>query len=64
MIKVLGPSKEVVSHIDCQRCSVMLEYTNDDVQKHIDPPDIFGWPNTTKYIICPQCRSDVVIEMI
>ena len=59
MIKIITPGTR--NRIECDYCGALLAYDKEDIQKkekHCGPCDYY----ITKYIICPQCRNEVVME--
>jgi len=63
MVRVVQrkPAKEVKKRIVCQGCGATLEYVPNDVEK-VSGEDYGGGPDGREYIICPDCKKQVVIR--
>ena len=59
MIKVIREGTR--NRIECDYCGALLAYDKEDTQKreqHLGP---CGY-GIIKYIICPQCQNEIVME--
>lgn len=55
------PDRSVVKRIVCRNCGVKLEYVPNDVKER-HGTDYGGGPDGCKWINCPKCGKQVVIE--
>lgn len=57
----------VVEHgkrkITCPNCKAKLEYEVEDIQSGIKPA-LLGEDEYYKYIICPDCNSEIIVTPI
>ena len=60
MVEVLEHGKRKVV---CPNCKAKLQFTNDDVSEKIIS-SILGDDETYKYIICPDCESEIKIGLV
>lgn len=59
MIQILKPGTK--NRIECNYCGALLSYDKEDIkheEMHFGPMD-FAIKN---YIVCPQCKTKVVLE--
>jgi DNA-directed RNA polymerase subunit RPC12/RpoP len=60
MIKVL---EHGVRKITCHKCKAKLEYETKDIQEEKYYDDILDQEEGYHYIICPDCKSKVFIDL-
>lgn len=60
MVKVIKIKKKAPQRIDCA-CGAVLEYTEDEVDTY-HGTDRSGGPDGYKWIKCPNCHKQVVLE--
>lgn len=63
MVQVIKPG--FLKEIQCQKCGAILRYDErEDVIVEDFNPNPYGLPNkyVTKYIICPQCKNEIVLN--
>lgn len=61
MIKIIKPGTR--KKIECEECGTVLSYEQEDVQTGA----ILTGPGSTgskKYIVCPQCHYQIILEAI
>ena len=59
MIKVIKEGTR--NRIECNYCGALLAYDKEDIKKkdkHWGPCDYYN----IKYITCPQCKNEIVLE--
>jgi DNA-directed RNA polymerase subunit RPC12/RpoP len=63
MVKVIDetPDPKIVKQISCQACGVRLEYVPIEILTR-SGHDYSGGPDGEDYIICPKCKSKVIIR--
>jgi uncharacterized protein with PIN domain len=63
MVKVIkkGPDQSVVKRRVCRNCGATLEYVPKDV-KEVNWKDYGGGTNTQKWIDCPECSAEIILE--
>ena len=63
MVKVIdkGPDPSVVKTILCKFCGAKLEYVPYDITRY-DGTDMGGGPDGKEWIVCPNCKKDVIIR--
>lgn len=62
-IRVLSikPAKEVVKKVACKNCGARLAYTPSDVKEQ-HGTDIGGGPDGCEWIVCPNCKKQVILR--
>lgn len=55
------PDQSVVKRVVCKLCGATLEYVPLDVKER-HGTDIGGGPDGCKWIDCPQCKREVILE--
>lgn len=58
MIEVI--KKGTRNRIECNYCGAVLAYDGEDIQKKEEYWECKCY--ITKYIICPQCKNEIVME--
>lgn len=62
-IKIIDetPDPSVLKRVVCNSCGVKLEYTPNDVQ-YRHGTDYGGGPDGAKWIDCPKCGKNVILD--
>ena len=60
MIKVL---EHGVKKVTCPHCKAKLQYEQEDIQEEVIPA-LLGEDEIRKYIICPDCKNEIVLTPI
>ena len=59
MIEIIKPGTK--NRVECKYCGAILSYQKDDIKEHFYDTPLC--PTTyKKYIMCPQCEHEVVLE--
>lgn len=63
MVKVLDEPKDPkhVKKVSCNHCASKLEYTKNEVKEY-HGRDYSGGPDGRKWIDCPVCNKEIVLE--
>lgn len=55
------PAKSAVKQVVCDNCGATLEYVLNDVKER-HGTDYGGGPDGAKWIDCPNCKKNVILE--
>jgi hypothetical protein len=61
MAKVIGKDDQHVHKVTCSKCASMVEYVLNEVQER-HGTDYGGGPDGCKWIVCPGCDKDIILE--
>ena len=66
MIKIIKNSLTEPITVTCQNCASIFSYTFDDIKRDEISSifDICGSKTVKRYVICPVCKSDIVLDAI
>ena len=63
-MKIIKNTMTTPIEITCPGCKSILEYTYEDIKRREDN-SIFGlYKGATRYIVCPVCKTDIVMKVI
>ena len=60
MIEILKRGTKQIA--DCKLCGCQFSYEAEDIQR-ADTEQFLGAPIQKQYVICPQCKNEVVLIM-
>ena len=52
-----------VKKVTCPHCKAKLQYEQEDIQEEVIPA-LLGEDEIRKYIICPDCKNEIVLTPI
>jgi hypothetical protein len=61
MVKVIGEDPKVFKEVTCRHCAARLQYTEAEVQER-HGKDYSGGADGAKFITCPRCVREVVLQ--
>lgn len=65
MIKIIKPG--FLKEVKCAKCGAVLSYdANDDVETRYETsnaPLIENYKKPIKYIVCPQCNYEIILNL-
>ena len=63
MIKIIKRGTREIQ--ECSQCGCLFSYEQEDIKKDINDNFKMGLSHySKKYIICPQCKNEVTLEVI
>ena len=60
-VKVISKAPVVTKKVTCHNCGYKLSYTNKDVKEY-HGRDISGWPDGREWIVCANCKKDIILN--
>lgn len=60
-VKVVGQDPRMVKTVSCKNCSAILQYTLKDTQTRV-VSDYIGGRDTIRFITCPACGNEVIVN--